>query len=100
MAQATTTPTTGRFIVVAEFRSTKPSAPMEAAMAAFGTSFRLAERVWLLRADGATIGTIHNELIQHLGPRDSLFVAEMGSNRSTVFNWGPEAEARIRAWRA
>lgn len=68
-------------------------------MAGFGQVFRLGERIWLLRAD-ATIGTVHNDLMQHLGPRDSLFVAEMGSGRTTVFNWGPETEARIRVWRA
>jgi hypothetical protein len=98
MPQSATTPTTGRFIIVAELR-TKPVGPFEAAMAGFGQAHRLADRIWLLRGE-ATIGTVHNELMQHLGKSDSLFIAEMGSSRTTVFNWGPEIEARIRAWRA
>ena len=96
---STQKPSAGRFIIVAELH-TKPSGPLENAMTGFGESFRLGDRIWLLRAESTTIGTLHNELIQHLGPRDSLFIAEMGSSRAIALNWGPGIEARIRAWRA
>lgn len=96
---STQKPGPGRFIIVAELQ-TKPSGPLENAMAGFGQSFRLGDKIWLLRAESTTIGSLQNELIQHLGPRDSLFVAEMGSSRTIAFNWGPGIEARIRAWRA
>jgi hypothetical protein len=96
---STQQPGTGRFIIVAEL-NTKPSAPLENAMGGFGSVFRLGDRIWLLRAESTTIGSLHNELIQHLGQRDSLFIAEMGSSRTIALNWGPAVEARIRAWRA
>lgn len=96
---STQAPGIGRFIIVAELH-TKPSGPLENAMAGFGQSFRLGDRIWLLRAESTTIGSLHNELIQHLGSRDSLFVADVGSGRTIAFNWGPAVEARIRAWRS
>lgn len=95
---STQTPGPARFIIVAELQ-TKPSAPLENAMAGFGQSFRLGDKIWLLRAESTTIGTLNNELTQHLGPRDSLFIAEMGSGRTIALNWGPGIEARIREWR-
>lgn len=96
---STQAPAAGRFIVVAELH-TKPSGPLEHAMAGFGQSFRLGDCIWLLRAESTTIGSLHNELIQHLGARDSLLVADIGSGRTIAFNWGPAVEARIRAWRS
>lgn len=96
---STQKPATGRFIIVAEL-NTKPSERFESALGGFGVVFRLADRIWLLRAESTTIGGLQNELIQHLGQRDSMFIAEMGSNRTIALNWGPAIEARIRAWRA
>ncbi len=95
---STQTPAASRYIIVAELH-TKPSGPLEAAMAGFGASFRLGDQIWLLRAESTTIGTLNNELRQHLGARDALFIAEMGSGRAIAFNWGPGIEARIREWR-
>jgi hypothetical protein len=90
----------GRFIVVAELRSTA-AGRFEATLAQFFQNVRLSQPVWLLRADGTTIGTIHNTLLPKLGQRDSLFIAEAGTGRTTAFNWGPEVEARVRAlWKA
>ncbi|MBL8780000.1 MAG: hypothetical protein JNL06_03565 [Alphaproteobacteria bacterium] len=95
---STQKPAIGRFIIVAELH-TKPSGPLESAMAGFGQPFRLGDRIWLLRAESTTIGALQNEFIQHLGPRDSIFIAEMGSGRTIALNWGPAIESRIRAWR-
>jgi hypothetical protein len=98
---ATPTTTKGRYIIVAELRS-KPVGPFETALTGFGQTARLSQNVWLLRADGTTIGTVHNALVPQLGQRDSLFTAELGGGgRTTMFNCGPEIEARVRAmWKS
>jgi hypothetical protein len=87
--------TTGRFIVVAELRSA-PSAPFEAAIGAMGSAYRLSSNVWLLRA-ATTAGAVRNNLTPYLGPRDSVFTADLGTGRTAWLNLGPEADARIRA---
>jgi hypothetical protein len=95
MAQTTPAATTGKFVVVAEFRSA-PSAPFESAIAAMGMAYRLSNNVWLLRA-AMTVGAIRNNLTPLLGPRDSLFAADLATGRTAWLNLGPEADARIRA---
>jgi hypothetical protein len=44
-----------------------------------------------------TVGAIRNNLTPFLGPRDSLFAADLATGRTAWLNLGPEADARIRA---
>lgn len=93
-AAATVEPMSGNFLIVAEIRS-RASTPFEAALHKLGTNYRLNALVWVLHTD-RTAGEIRNELTQHLGRTDSLFIADASRNKTAWFNLGPEADAKIR----
>ena len=82
------------FIVIADIRA-RSSTPFEAALNRLGTNYRLNQLVWLLHTD-KTAGAIRNELVQHLGNTDSVFIADANRGKMAWFNLGPEADARIR----
>ncbi len=82
------------FIIVVDIRA-RSSTPFEAALNRLGTNFRLNPLVWLLHSDRSA-GAIRNELVQHLGNTDSVFIADASKGKMAWFNLGPEADARIR----
>ncbi len=82
------------FIIVADIRA-RSSTPFEAALNRLGSNFRLNQLVWLLHSDKSA-GAIRNELVQHLGTTDSVFIADASRGKMAWFNLGPEADARIR----
>lgn len=90
----TTQAVAGNFLVVAEIRS-RSSAPFESALHKLGNNYRLNSLVWVVHTD-RTAGEIRNELTQHLGRTDSLFIADASRNKTAWFNLGPEADAKIR----
>ena len=86
-------------LIVAEMKSGS-IAKLEEEIATFGQSFAIFPQAWLLASD-ASINTVRNRLIQQLGKLDTLFVADATNNRAAWFNFGPEADARIRKiWRS
>ena len=87
-------PISGNFLIVAEIRS-RSSVAFEAALHKFGSYYRLNALVWVVHT-GRTAGEIRNELTQHLGRTDSLFIADASRNKTAWFNLGPEADAKIR----
>jgi len=42
------------------------------------------------------MNAIRNTLVQKLGKIDTLFVIDVTRNKATWFNFGPEADSRIR----
>jgi len=60
-----------------------------------GPTYRLNQLVWLLHSDNSA-GAIRNELVQHLGNTDNVFIADASRGKMAWFNLGPEADARIR----
>jgi hypothetical protein len=82
------------FVIVADIRS-RASAPFEAAISRMGDNYRLNPLVWLLHTD-RTSGAIRNELIQHLGQNDTLFIVDATRGKTAWFNLGPEPDAKIR----
>ena len=90
---ATTDPN-ANFIIIGDIRG-RSSAPFEAALNRLGTNYRLNQLVWLLHSDKSA-GAIRNELVQHLGQTDSVFIADASRGKMAWFNLGPEADARIR----
>ena len=99
-AQPTAAPTatpdlaSSNFIIIADIRG-RASVPYEAALNRLGINFRLNPLVWLLHSEYSA-GAIRNELVQHLGGTDSIFIADAGRGKMAWFNLGPEADARIR----
>ena len=43
-----------------------------------------------------TVNTVRNTLTPQLGKLDMLFVVNASNNKAAWFNFGPEADARIR----
>jgi hypothetical protein len=86
------------FVVIADLRS--GPAGFEGAIARLGASYRLNSHVWLLHTD-RTVGTVRNELTQHISAVDGLFIIDASRGGKTAwFNLGPEADAKIRkVWR-
>jgi hypothetical protein len=82
------------FIIIADIRA-RSSAPFEATLNRIGANYRLNPLVWLLHTDKSA-GAIRNELVQHLGTTDSVFIADANRGKMAWFNLGPEADARIR----
>jgi len=95
-AAAATTPelTSSNFIIIGDIRG-RASTPFEAALNRLGANFRLNPLTWLLHSENSA-GAIRNELIQHLGNTDSVFIVDAGRGKMAWFNLGPEADARIR----
>ncbi|MCE9524119.1 MAG: GYF domain-containing protein, partial [Alphaproteobacteria bacterium] len=86
--------TSANFVVVADIRS-RGSMPFEAALNKLGDNYRLNPIVWLLHTD-RTAGAIRNELVQHLGQNDNLFIVDATRGKTAWFNLGPEPDAKIR----
>jgi hypothetical protein len=86
------------FVVIADLRSGSQS--FETALNKLGEHYRLSSQAWLLHT-ARTVGTVRNELVQHLGSLDGLFVIDASRGGKTAwFNLGPEADAKIRkVWR-
>jgi len=60
-----------------------------------GPAYALLPQIWLLVSD-QSMNAIRNALVQKLGKIDMLFIIDATRNKATWFNFGPEADARIR----
>jgi hypothetical protein len=86
-------------LIVADLKSGS-IAKLEEEIATFGQSFAILPQAWLLASE-ASINTVRNALIQQLGKLDAIFVADASNDKAAWFNFGPEADARIRkVWRS
>jgi GYF domain 2 len=70
-------------------------ASVEEAVYKLGQAFPIFPQAWLLRTD-QSVNTVRNQLIQRLGKLDVIFVVDATNDKAAWFNYGPEAEARIR----
>jgi hypothetical protein len=86
-------------LIVADLKSGS-IAKLEEEIATLGQSIAILPQAWLLASD-ASVNTVRNTLVQQLGKLDVLFVADASSDKAAWFNFGPEADARIRRiWRS
>ena len=68
---------------------------LENAIASLGPAYRLLPNVWIVSSD-QTVSGVRNRLVQELGKSDSLFVVDASRGKAAWFNFGPEADVRIR----
>jgi hypothetical protein len=68
---------------------------LEEAIASIGPYYRLLHNVWIISTD-QTVNAVRNRLVQELGKADSLFVIDASRGKAAWFNFGPEADVRIR----
>jgi hypothetical protein len=87
------------FVIIADLKSGS-IARLEETIATLGHSFAILPQAWLLSSH-ETVNAVRNLLTPQLGKLDMLFVVDAGNNKAAWFNFGPEADARIRKlWRS
>jgi hypothetical protein len=84
----------GRFVVIADMKSGSISG-LEEEVFNLGPAQPLMPQAWLLISD-QPINAIRNALVQKLGKLDMLFIVDATHNKAAWFNFGLEADARIR----
>jgi hypothetical protein len=88
-----------RLVVIADMKSGSIS-KLEEEIATLGPTCTLLPQVWLLTTE-VSVNTVRNLLVQQIGKLDMLFVVDASNDKAAWFNFGPEADARIRKlWRS
>jgi hypothetical protein len=60
-----------------------------------GPAYKVLPNVWIV-STAETANAVRNRLVQELGKLDSLFVVDATRGKSAWFNFGPEADVKIR----
>jgi len=89
-----TTSTAAHFIIIADMKSRSISG-VEEEIFKCGQAYAIMPQAWLLSSE-MSVNAIRNALVQKLGRIDMLFIIDASRNKAAWFNYGPEADARIR----
>ena len=60
-----------------------------------GPAYRFMPQAWILTSD-ISLSSIRGGLIQKLGKLDTLFVVDTAHDKAAWFNFGPEADTKVR----
>ena len=82
------------FAIVVDLKS-RSSGNLEQAILSLGPTYKLLPNVWVLSTE-QTVNAVRNRLVPELGKLDSLFVIDATHGKAAWFNFGPEADSRIR----
>ena len=82
------------YVIVADMKSRSISG-LEEEIFNFGPAYPIMPQGWILSSD-LSINAIRSTLAKKLGKLDTLFVADASHDKAAWFNFGPEAESRIR----
>ncbi len=93
-AHETAAPPQAQFVIFVDVKS-RVSNNFEQTILNLGPAYRVLPNVWLV-ATSETANAVRNQLVQELGKLDSLFVVDATRSKSAWFNFGPEADAKIR----
>ena len=83
-----------QFAIVVDLKSRTPG-NLEQAISSLGLAYRLLPNVWIVSTD-QSVNAVRNRVVQELGKLDSLFVVDATRGKAAWFNFGPEADVRIR----
>jgi hypothetical protein len=83
-----------QFAVIVDLKS-RSTGNLDKAILSLGPAYRLMPTVWILSTD-QTVSSVRNRLVQELGKLDTLFVIDATRGKAAWFNFGPEADVRIR----
>jgi hypothetical protein len=83
-----------QFAIIVDLKS-RSSGNLDKAILALGPAYRLMPTVWILSTD-QSVSAVRNRLVQELGKLDTLFVIDATRGKAAWFNYGPEADVRIR----
>jgi hypothetical protein len=82
------------FVIVADMKSGS-IAGLDDEISKLGPSHRFSPQAWILSSE-APINIVRNALMQKLGKIDTLFIVDAAHDKAAWFNFGPEADTRIR----
>lgn len=82
------------FILIFDVKS-RHHGKLEESIMELGAATRVLPGIWAVHAKH-TSGSIRNQLIEHFGKLDSLFIIDATRDKLAWFNLGPEADAQIR----
>ncbi|HWA02159.1 MAG TPA: DUF4339 domain-containing protein [Rhizomicrobium sp.] len=82
------------YIIVSDMKSRSISG-LEEEIFNLGPAVPIMPQAWLLASD-LPINQIRQMLVQKLGKLDMLFIADATHDKAAWFNFGPEADSRIR----
>ena len=82
------------FVIVADMKSGS-IAGLEDEIFKLGQAHRFSAQSWVLCSDGS-INIVRNALVQKLGKLDTIFIVDASHDKAAWFNFGPEADTRIR----
>jgi hypothetical protein len=83
-----------RFVIISDMKSGSISA-LEEEIFNLGHAFRFMPQAWVLTSE-ASLNTIRHALMQKLGKLDTIFIVDTIHDRAAWFNFGPEADTRVR----
>lgn len=83
------------FAVIVDQKAQSAASNIEGAINSLGQSYRLTNNVWIISTE-QSVSAVRNRLVQELGKADSLFVIDASRGKAAWFNFGPEADVRIR----
>jgi len=84
----------GHFVIIADMKE-RSITPLEDEIHSFGVAHQVGTQAWALSSQ-ASINVVRTALIQKLGKTDTLFIVDSVNDKVAWFNYGPEADARIR----
>ena len=87
-------PERSHVVIVADMKSRSVQG-LEEEIYNLGPAYPLFPQVWLLATEHP-VNAVRNLLVQKLGKMDVLFVVDATHNKAAWFNFGPEADTRIR----
>ena len=82
------------FVIVADMKSGS-IAGLDDEISKLGQAYRFTSQAWVLTSE-APINIVRNALMQKLGKIDTLFIVDAAHDKAAWFNFGPEADTRIR----
>ncbi|HEY7979071.1 MAG TPA: DUF4339 domain-containing protein [Rhizomicrobium sp.] len=83
-----------RFVIITDMKS-RSIQGVEEEIHKMGSAYPLLPQVWLLMSE-MSVSSIRNLLTPQLGKLDMLFVLDATHDKAAWFNFGPEADTRIR----
>lgn len=83
-----------RFIIITDMKS-RSIQGVEEEIHKMGSAYSLMPQVWLLMSE-LSVNAVRNLLTPQLGKLDVLFVLDATHDKAAWFNFGPEADTRIR----
>lgn len=83
-----------RVVIIADMKS-RSIQGVEEEIHKMGSAYPLLPQVWLLISE-LSVNAIRNLLTPQLGKLDALFVLDATHDKAAWFNFGPEADTRIR----